>query len=246
MRLFRCCCDDRPADAGGADIDVASHSVPGEVDGVRDLVTSIAAVEADDGLVFDLGHITAESIRDEDQYAGVRVTMTARLATAVINFHVDINFGDPIWPAPQRVRLPRLLGGELLILGYPPVMIFAEKLVTAIERATANTRWRDFADIYLLSRAHTVTGSDLTRAVQTVADNRDIRVRPLRTVLSGFADVAGDRWTTWRDRQGLHALVPEDFGDVLATVCEFADPALDGDVAGRTWDPASLRWSPDR
>ena len=28
--------------------------------------------------------------------------------------------------------------------------MYAEKIVTALQRGTANTRWRDFADIYLL------------------------------------------------------------------------------------------------
>jgi hypothetical protein len=33
-------------------------------------------------------------------------------------------------------------------------MVHAEKLVTAIDRGTTNTRWRDFADEYLLSGRH--------------------------------------------------------------------------------------------
>lgn len=56
--------------------------------------------------------------------------------------------GDPIWPAAVTVRLPRLLDDEPLVLqSYPLPMVLAEKLVTAIARGTANTRWRDFADL---------------------------------------------------------------------------------------------------
>jgi hypothetical protein len=44
------------------------------------------------------------------------------------------------------VELPRLLGGSLCIRGYSIEMVIAEKLVTALERGTANTRWRDFVD----------------------------------------------------------------------------------------------------
>jgi hypothetical protein len=58
---------------------------------------------------------------------------------------VDVNFGDPIWPEPELVVMPRLLGGELVLRGYPLVMIYAEKLVTSLQRGAANTRWRDFA-----------------------------------------------------------------------------------------------------
>jgi hypothetical protein len=61
--------------------------------------------------------------------------------------HVDINVGDPIWPEPQEVLLPRLLEGVLAIRGYSVEMVLAEKIITAIERGTENTRWRDFVDI---------------------------------------------------------------------------------------------------
>jgi hypothetical protein len=56
------------------------------------------------------------------------------LSRAIIRLHVDINVGDPVWPPPQQVRVPRLLGGELIVRGYPLEMVLAEKIVTAIAR----------------------------------------------------------------------------------------------------------------
>lgn len=132
-----------------ADVDIAADRVSGEVDHIRDVVTAIAAQHYGDGIDFDTTSVIAEQIRDEDQYAGIRVRLTARLATAVIRFHVDVNIGDPIRPGPTDLRLPRLLGGEIVLRGYPLEMVLAEKVVTALERTTVNTRWRDFADIYL-------------------------------------------------------------------------------------------------
>lgn len=67
--------------------------------------------------------------------------------TARIGLHIDVNFGDPIWPAPASVELPLLLGGTLELRGYPDHMVLAEKIVTAIARGDQNTRWRDFVDI---------------------------------------------------------------------------------------------------
>ena len=66
-----------------------------------------------------------------------------------MRFHVDVNVGDPVWPVPGPVEVPRLLGGSVTLLGYPLTMILAEKIVTGVERGTANTRWRDYADVYL-------------------------------------------------------------------------------------------------
>jgi hypothetical protein len=79
-----------------ADVDIAARDTPGQTAQIRDLIASIAEHPADDGITFDTSTVTAEQIRDEDQYSGVRVGLTARLATAVIRFHVDVNIGDPI------------------------------------------------------------------------------------------------------------------------------------------------------
>jgi predicted nucleotidyltransferase component of viral defense system len=153
------------------DLDLHAQQLESDVDTVRDLIADVAALDLDDGLDFDTSGATAQVIREDDQYSGVRVTLTVDLHTAKLSVKVDVNVGDPIWPAPEYVALPRLLTDESLILrGYPLHMVLAEKLVTAIDRGTANTRWRDFADIYLLSRHLPVAGSDLVEATLRVAD----------------------------------------------------------------------------
>ncbi len=102
---------------------------------VRALVIEVAGLVLDDGLVFNTQGARAETIRDDDEYSGVRVTMTASLARAQVTFHIDVNVGDPVSPAPVLVSVPRLLGGDPLALsGYSLPMVHAEKLVTALQR----------------------------------------------------------------------------------------------------------------
>jgi hypothetical protein len=55
-------------------------------------------------------------------------------------FHVDVNVGDPVWPNPGLVEVPRLLGGVITVTGYPLSMVLAEKIVTALQRGSVNTR----------------------------------------------------------------------------------------------------------
>ncbi len=134
------------------DVDLSAAGFPNDIDEVEHRVREILAVDVEDELEFDDGAIRSEVIRDEADYTGVRVHLVARLLTAEIAFHVDVNFGDPIWPAPRETTVPRLLGGEVHVLGYPPHMVLAEKIVTAIDRGRANTRWRDFVDIASISQ----------------------------------------------------------------------------------------------
>ncbi|MCL2787876.1 MAG: nucleotidyl transferase AbiEii/AbiGii toxin family protein [Micrococcales bacterium] len=168
--------------------------------------------------------------------------MNTTLATARLRIHVDINVGDPIWPEPTRVSLPRLRGGNPIELaGYPLHMVYAEKIITAMQRGTANTRWRDFGDVYTLMRQHPIDGTALHRACAEVATHRKVTVEPLGLVLDGYAELAQARWAMWRRRGGFDHL-PQDFATVLAAVIAFAHPPLAGEVDGLSWDPSSLAW----
>ncbi|MBK7622994.1 MAG: nucleotidyl transferase AbiEii/AbiGii toxin family protein [Kineosporiaceae bacterium] len=114
------------------DIDFAARDLTNDTEHILDVARAILAVtqKDDDGLVFDPRSAVAEVIRDEEEYSGVRVSMNAELATARVRFHLDVNVGDPVWPAPSRVSMPRPLGGQPLEpMGYPLHMVHAEKTV---------------------------------------------------------------------------------------------------------------------
>jgi hypothetical protein len=84
---------------------------------------AIATVPVDDGLNPDAVPTTADLIRDDEEYASIRVTMSGSLSIARLQFHIDINIGEPVSPAPGPVRPPRILGGELVVTGYPLAMV---------------------------------------------------------------------------------------------------------------------------
>ncbi|MCA9300788.1 MAG: nucleotidyl transferase AbiEii/AbiGii toxin family protein, partial [Phycisphaerales bacterium] len=90
------------------DVDLAGLDLANDAVTVLDLVRSIveASPPLEDGVVFLPEAATSEVIREEDAYSGVRVSMGARLASANLPFHVDVNVGDPIWPAPKHGRGP--------------------------------------------------------------------------------------------------------------------------------------------
>ena len=191
----------------------------------RTTVTEIASIDLDDGLEFDLEQIEAETIRDDADYPGIRAKITGRLATAVIRFHIDVNIGDPLWPGPQPVDLPRLLDPTpLTIAGYQAELILAEKIVTALQRGTANTRWRDFVDIAALAH-RSIDTATIAEAVVRVAEHRETPLEPLAEVLDGYAVLAQPKWSAWRRKQQLGS-TPADFSDLLEEIVAFADPIL--------------------
>jgi hypothetical protein len=231
-----------------ADVDIAALQTSNDVAEVLRLVTAVAAtdlpVDLDDGLSFDLDNITAGTIREGDEYSGVRVRLLARLATAREPFHVDVNAGDPIWPEPAEVSLPRLLGQEPIPLrGYPIEMVLAEKIVTAVERGSASTRWRDFGDIHLITRRCVFRAGEVRQTMGTVADHRHVELASLDQALDGYAEIGQPRWAAWRNKLQLTEAVPANFGEALASLRAFANPILASSVADTAeWDPGQRAW----
>ncbi|ODR10122.1 hypothetical protein BHQ21_03200 [Mycobacterium sherrisii] len=226
------------------DIDLAGQDLGNSEAEIVALIKSTLKVRLpeDDGIEFNADTVRSEIIREDDEYSGVRVTADAQVATSRHKFHVDVSVGDPIVPSPTLVSVPRLLGGEPITLnGYPLHMVHAEKVVTAIQRGVANTRWRDFGDIWVLSRAHAQDGTDLQMAIREVAQHRQAELIPLADVLDGYPQLAQSRWAAWRNRQGRDEL-PEQFADLLAEVIAFAEPAITEDLTDMTWSPDDGTW----
>ena len=74
-------------------------------------------------------------------------------------------------------ELPELLGtGTIRLASYPPEMSLAEKVATMMSRRELNTRDRDFADTWVLSRVHSFRASELHSAIVDVAAHRNHEV----------------------------------------------------------------------
>ena len=206
------------------DIDLAGTDIDGDLTAIASIIADIVNVSLDDGLD-QLAIAKVEEIRDDASYPGIRATVTGQLDRARLRFHVDISIGDPLWPEPDLVELPQLLDTEPIpVRAYSAELILAEKIVTAIQRGTASTRWRDFVDIASLAKTQ-LDMTHLSASLQMVAGHRQVSIRPLADVLDGYADLAQSRWSAWRNRQALHS-TPEQFADLLDQVITFADPLL--------------------
>jgi len=121
-------------------------------------------------------------------------------------------------------------------------MVHAEKIVTAIARGTASTRWRDFADMYVLARHHPIDGTELGASIREVARHRGTRLAPLSNVLDGYGAIGQQRWEAWRRKQRLDDRLPSQFSEVVVAVVAFADPAITGMSEDQSWNPATAMW----
>lgn len=228
------------------DVDLQATGLANDVDDVAGRIRELATIDVNDGLVFDPDEIRAHVIREGDDYPGVRVRLVAMLGKARLPIGIDINFGDPVWPAPSEIDLPRLVNiGQrpLRVLGYPLPMVIAEKTATILQRAEINTRWRDFVDILSISGAHGLSAADLRAALEAVATFRRVALRPLLPGLAAMPQTAQPKWANWRRRHSQGNDLPELFEKVLRAVAGFVDPVLGATlpVAAR-WVPVHRKW----
>jgi hypothetical protein len=121
-------------------------------------------------------------------------------------------------------------------------MILAEKLVTAVQRGTANTRWRDFADVYLMTGKHAIGAREVRESIRRVALHRHASLAPLSKVWAGLAELAQSKWAAWVRKQNLLDRLPVLFETVIAANQIFADPLMSRSALDERWDPEARRW----
>ncbi len=126
----------------------------------------ICAVEVNDGVQFDVASLTIDSIRDETEYGGLRLKAYATIAEARVRVTVDIGFGDAVEPEIAELELPVLLDQPSPRLrAYPCETVIAEKFQAMVMLGRANSRMKDFYDVWLLSRTHEFDDERLPRAI---------------------------------------------------------------------------------
>lgn len=157
---------------------------------------------------------------------------------------LDVSTGDPIWPAPEPITLPGLLGQDVHIMGSPLVTVIGEKVVTILQRGSTSTRWRDYLDIRSIARAYAFTAKELWTAAKTVGDFRGVELETISTYLTDYDDSAQGKWAAWRKKGQLEELCLPTLSGQLAAIVAFIDPILTGTISdSSTWDPDSYSWA---
>ena len=133
------------------DIDTAIRKTNLSLENVIKMITEIINIDVDDNVKFEIQK--TESIRDEDEYGGLRITIKFTLENMKDSFHIDIATGDPIHPGPDDYKYESLIGNEIYkVWSYNLETILAEKIETILSKLEASSRMKDYYDIYLIHR----------------------------------------------------------------------------------------------
>jgi Nucleotidyl transferase AbiEii toxin, Type IV TA system len=194
---------------------------------------------ADDGAIFDVAALEAAPIREEAEYGGVRVRTTATIDGARIPIQVDIGFGDAVTPAPVEIDYPTLLDAPAPHLrAYPVETVVAEKFEALVMLGMANSRLKDFYDLWLIAQTFEFRQSALIDAVRRTFERRGT-VLPA-DIPAGLTDDFSRAWAAqWRTFLGRErmAAAPDVFADVIADLRPFLIPLTGTSEGEGTWLP---------
>ena len=183
------------------DIDTSVFSIPLTVESAKNLIEEIAKINIDDNVSFEV--TDAEEIMEEHDYHGVRIKLIANFGTFKQPIKIDISTGDVITPSAVEYNYKLMLEDRSIpLLSYNLETLLAEKLETIIARSTANTRMRDFYDVYLLSKTQYIDMQNLKSALYKTAKSRntDLAEENVELVLNEISESKAmfDSWEKYK------------------------------------------------
>jgi hypothetical protein len=195
-----------------------------------------------DGLIFHADSVAGQAIKEDADYAGVRVTFRATLQNSRIAMQIDIGFGDVLTPAAVATDYPTILDLPAPRLkGYCRETVVAEKFEAMVKLGLANSRMKDFYDIWLLSQQFDFDGSVLSNAITRTFTHRKTQILAAPTALTPvFADDV-QKQTQRRAflRKTRLTDAPSALLDVIAVLASFLLPIAQAIVNGhhfnQTW-----------
>lgn len=201
-----------------------------------------AVIEPEDGIRFQAETVRAEEIRKEANYGGIRVTLVGLLAGARCPVQVDVGFGDAVTPGPEPIEYPTLLPDlpAPRLRAYPRETVVAEKLQALVTLGIANSRMKDYFDLWVLASHADSDGETLTRAIRATFARRATPIpQGAPFGLSEAFALDARKQTQWRAFLARNALEPVELADVLGLLRGFLLSPLE---AARTETPPSARW----
>lgn len=155
------------------DIDLLAKT-SNSIANLQKIINEICAIDViADGLVFASETLKLTEAQLEAEYHGISAAFSAQLCTAKLPMRIDFGFSDTILPHPAKVKYPTLLDLPAPELkGYTPQTSIAEKFESIIRLGFANTRMKDFYDIWLLIQQFDFDRKELQGIIFQVLKNR--------------------------------------------------------------------------
>lgn len=225
------------------DVDLLAQRISNGSEEMKSVFQKIFSRDVDDALVFDVDSITVEDITEFKEYHGLHVSFVGYLDRTKIPISIDIGFGDVIYPEAVKMDFHVILDMESpRVNAYSLETSIAEKLEAIIHNGYFNSRYKDFYDIYVLSKKYVFSYAELRNAVIQTFENRKT---PMTMDSAAFSDeflndpVHQTRWKSFLKKK--KALIQVSMSDAMDWIKAFVRPLFEGTEKTR-WNPEKSNW----
>ena len=230
------------------DIDLLAQCISNDIEEMKKVFKEIFSIKCDDALRFDLNTLDVIYITEFKEYHGVKVSILGHLDKTKVPISIDIGFGDIVYPERMKMDFPVLLDMDIpKVYAYSINSVVAEKFEAFVSLGLANSRYKDFYDIYVLSDRYNFDGKELTNAIKETFNHRGTSFDDIVAFEDGFADDETRlmRWNSFVKKK--KALIKLDFEETVQLLKILLFPIVDAikknELFERTWSHEKKMWS---
>ena len=155
------------------DIDLLAQCISNDVEEMEKVFKEIFSIKCDDALHFDLNTLDIIYITEFKEYHGVNVSVLGYLDKTKVPISIDIGFGDIVYPERMKMDFPVLLDMDIpKVYAYSINSVVAEKFEAFVSLGLANSRYKDFYDVYILADRYNFDGTELMNAIKETFNHR--------------------------------------------------------------------------
>ncbi|MBN1252578.1 MAG: nucleotidyl transferase AbiEii/AbiGii toxin family protein [Bacteroidales bacterium] len=182
------------------DIDFLAINTKNEIENLKTIFSEICQIHSDeDAVLFDYKSVETNEIIKQGNYNGIRIKVAGKLDTIKQNIQIDIGFGDKVYPNPILVKYPVILEMEQPeINAYSIYSAIAEKFEAMIQLSEANSRMKDFYDIYTILTNSKIDKQELENAVNLTFKTRNTIVSEKHSLFENDFYMDKNRLLQWK------------------------------------------------
>ena len=155
------------------DVDFLLRKVPNTPEELKPVLEEIIGTSTGNNFIsFEIKEIAPIAVAKK--YAGIGVSLVARIKNTRTPFSIDFGVGDVIVPKQEKRKIPTQLDGfpSPTVNTYSLETTIAEKIDAILSLMEFSSRMKDYYDIYYLANRFDFDGATLTKALEKTFKNR--------------------------------------------------------------------------
>ncbi len=211
------------------DIDLLASSLENEVEVIKKVFEEIFSIESDDAIKYKTESLSINTITEFKEYQGINIKIMAMLDKTAIPVSIDIGFGDIIYPDRVMMDFPVLLEMDApRIYAYSLASVIAEKLEAIVSLGYANSRYKDFYDIYILSNQFDFDSLELSTAIIETFKHRKTTMDDIVIFEEGFSKdrTRNLRWKSFISKKRV--MLQIELTEAINGIENFLSPIIEG------------------